>query len=192
MLLLLVIASLDANTQIRACESLTMNNAETPADEVLKAMENQASKCKWCEDSLKGQERHLVHRIIPRFRGGEDRASNLEILCPSCHRDRCEMKVVAGKIPMHVHDELIEWKAEHMPNATMSEVVRFSIEQQVSDDIVQITSQSLSNYLEAEAEVANLHAKMQQMERQFAETIAFLNVGDKNREGLPDYNPNWV
>ena len=102
------------------------------------------------------------------------------------------MKVVAGKIPMRVHDELIEWKAEHLPNATMSEVVRFSIEQQVSDDIVQITSQSLSNYLEMKSEVDNLRAEMQQMERQFAETLAFLNVGDKNREGLPDYNPNWV
>ena len=192
MLLLLVIASLDANTQIRACESLTMNNAETPADEVLKAMENQAGKCKWCEDSLKGQERHLVHRIIPRFRGGEDRASNLEILCPSCHRDRCEMKVVAGKIPMHVHDELIEWKAEHMPNATMSEVVRFSIEQQVSDDIVQITSQSLSNFLLLKAEVDDLRAQMQQKDRQFVEALAALSLGDKNREVLPDYNPNWV
>ena len=102
------------------------------------------------------------------------------------------MKVVAGKIPMHVHDELIEWKAEHMPKATMSEVVRFSIEQQVSDDIVQITSQSLSNYLEMKSEVDNLRAEMQQMERQFAETLAFLNVGDKNREGLADREPNWL
>tara|TARA_B100000678_G_C18078449_1_gene449671 strand:- start:71 stop:352 length:282 start_codon:yes stop_codon:yes gene_type:complete len=93
---------------------------------------------------------------------------------------------------MRVYDELIEWKAEHMPKATMSEVVRFSIEQQVSDDIVQITSQSLSNFLSLKAEVDNLRAQMQQKDRQFVEALAALSLGDKNREGLPDYEPNWV
>ena len=172
--------------------SLTMDDAGALADEVLKAMKNQAGKCAGCEVSLKGSERCLVHRKVPRFRGGEDRASNFELMCSSCHRDLCELKVVAGKIPMRVYDELIEWKAEHMPKATMSEVVRFSIEQQVSDDIVQITSQSLSNYLEMKSEVDNLRAQMQQKDRQFVEALAALSLGDKNREGLPDYEPNWV
>ncbi len=148
-----------------------------PRDEVLKAMKNQAGNCAGCEVSLKGSEREncLVHRITPRFRGGEERASNFELMCSSCYRDMCEMKVVAGKIPMRVHDELIEWKAEHMPKATISEVVRFSIEQQVSDDIVQITSQSLSIYLEAVAERDTLRAQMQKERQEVAEYLATLS-----------------
>lgn len=177
--------------KLHACESLTMDDAGAPADEVLKAMKNQAGKCKWCEDSLKDLERHLVHRIIPRFRGGEDRASNLEIMCSSCHRDRCEMKVVAGKIPMHVHDELIEWKAEHMPNATMSEVVRFSIEKQLSDDLVEITPQTLSGFLATVAERDELLSENKNL-RERLHYLSYIGMGDKNREGLPDQEGIWV
>ena len=126
-----------------------------PRDEVLKAMKNQAGNCSGCEVSLKGSEREncLVHRITPRFRGGQDRASNFELMCSSCYRDMYEMKVVAGKIPMRVHDDLIEWMAEKTPNATVSWVVRTSVEKQVSDDLVEITPQTLDEFLAVVAEV---------------------------------------
>jgi hypothetical protein len=101
------------------------------------------------------------------------------------------MKVVAGKIPMHVHDELIEWKAEHMPNATMSEVVRFSIEKQLSDDLVEITPQTLSGFLATVAERDELLSENKNL-RERLHYLSYIGMGDKNREGLPDQEGIWV
>jgi hypothetical protein len=126
----------------------------------------QSGKCNNCKRKVKNP---LVDRsrpnfdykirlIVPNSKKGLNSIENKVMLCRECAVSS-ELRPVATRIPNHLYSDLISWRDEFMPEATVSETIHVCIEEKLrgarknpDDDII-----------------CNLKKQVEELESRFAE-----------------------
>ena len=101
---------------------------------------------------------YKIRLIVPNSKKGLNSIENKVMLCRECAVSS-ELRPVATRIPNHLYSDLISWRDEFMPEATVSETIHVCIEEKLrgtrknpDDDII-----------------CNLKKQVEELESRFAE-----------------------